>query len=104
MPFVRQAGMISGRICRVFVSDGRGSTPEGYTLRTRLSGLLGLKSSNIHIHLAKGWDHEEEDDAEDRLQQMIVNLSTNAKPPLITMGQFDPRISKMLVAMEVLDL
>lgn len=94
--------MISGRACRIYVSDGRSVVPEGYTHRSGLLGLLGLKGSNIHIHLANGWDRADDDKAEERLQMMIVNLSCNPVPPTITIGQFDPRISRMLLAMELL--
>lgn len=96
--------MISGRICRIFVSDGKREVPEGYTSATSLRNLCGLKSPNIHIHLGPGWHHEDEEDSEDFLQRTIVNLSCNPKPPVITMGQFDPRINRMLIAMEVLGL
>jgi hypothetical protein len=102
MPVLREAVMISGRACRIYVSDGKSAVPEGYTFRSGLLGLIGLKSSNIHIHLANGWDIADDDKAKERLQMMIVNLSCNCVPPTITIGKFDPRISRMLFAMELL--
>jgi hypothetical protein len=94
--------MISFRASRIYVSDGTSKIPEGYTYRSGLLGLIGLSGSNIHIHLANGWDNADGDDAQDRLQMLIVNLSGNPVPPTITIGQFDSRISRMLLAMELL--
>jgi hypothetical protein len=92
--------MITGRICRIFVSRPNGTVPKGYTFKRHLKDLRGLKSNNIHIHLGAEWEIENN---VDDLNAVIINLSANPRPPLITFGEFDPRISKMLVAMEILE-
>lgn len=93
--------MISNCLIRIFVSAPNGAVPKGYTFKRNLRDLVGLKGNNIHIHLGAGWEMENE--VKD-LNTLIINLSCNPKPPLITFGPFDERLTRMLVAMEVLDL
>lgn len=92
--------MISGRASRIFISKPEATPPQGYTLVSDWKRLLGLKGSNIHIHISHDWEHDE--GSFDVMVQVIVNLSCNPVPPTITLGQFDPRISRMLLAMELL--
>lgn len=84
---------------RIYLAEEGDGLIEGYTWKRNLKDIIGINSENIHIHVSQQWmkNHADED-----FTALIVNLSCNVNPPLITFGVFSWRWSKMMDILTIL--